>query len=451
MVSASGDQRQRITASYLREGLAGGERCVMVSSEPGLAAMAKCLADVGVDVGGCGETGQLVFLRAEDAYGAPGAFDPNHSLSFLERILADATAAGFRGLRAAGEAGVPVPDGPWNPGIARYEALVSALSARAPLSCLCLYDRAATGPDLLCRVLHTHPVALIGHRVCRNPFFRAEEDGHKPHHAGRKTGWVADWMIDQLIRRHDGTPPPQTTSATSPVRPTRTADLLARAIETRNALFRITSRQLQQPLRGLQDGLWRLGEGAPHREEKRLLDQMRDEVEALVHVTTRLQDIAAFLEEHVMPALGPCDLGDVVGRALEDFRAAHPEAGVELRLACRSAADGFFDAGKVRRVVTTLVTLACEQGWGAPVDLIVERIGPRARLTVRYQGADDVDSDAEHSARFDRLGIELFVAREMVQVMGGTFGLSTWPNAAVTFTIELPRNPDDLNRPGPVH
>ena len=52
---------------------------------------------------------------------------------------------------------------------------------------------------------------------------------------------------------------------------------------------------------------------------------------------------------------------------------------------------------------------------------------------------------SNHAGRpssYDRLGVELWPTRELVRVMGGTLGVSTWADAHVTFTLELVRSLD---------
>jgi hypothetical protein len=41
---------------------------------------------------------------------------------------------------------------------------------------------------------------------------------------------------------------------------------------------------------------------------------------------------------------------------------------------------------------------------------------------------------------YERLAVQLWPAREIVRMMGGTLGISTWADARVIFTLDLPRS-----------
>ena len=41
---------------------------------------------------------------------------------------------------------------------------------------------------------------------------------------------------------------------------------------------------------------------------------------------------------------------------------------------------------------------------------------------------------------YERLAIQTWSAREIVRLMGGTLGISTWADARVVFTLDLPKS-----------
>jgi len=102
-------------------------------------------------------------------------------------------------------------------------------------------------------------------------------------------------------------------------------------------------------------------------------------------------------------------------------------------------------------MIASLLTAACEHGWGTPLEMRVEELGELARLTLRFH-AVEVDPRAGapglsggHASLppgYDRLGMELWTTRELVRLMGGTFGVSSFADAQVAFTVELPREPE---------
>jgi hypothetical protein len=46
------------------------------------------------------------------------------------------------------------------------------------------------------------------------------------------------------------------------------------------------------------------------------------------------------------------------------------------------------------------------------------------------------------------LAVQLWSAREMVRMMGGTLGISTWADARVIFTLDLPKSSPTLPSEG---
>ena len=45
---------------------------------------------------------------------------------------------------------------------------------------------------------------------------------------------------------------------------------------------------------------------------------------------------------------------------------------------------------------------------------------------------------------YERLAVKLWSAREIVRMMGGTLGISTWADARVVFTLDLPKSASPL-------
>ena len=88
-----------------------------------------------------------------------------------------------------------------------------------------------------------------------------------------------------------------------------------------------------------------------------------------------------------------------------------------------------------------------ERGWGTRVDLHVEDLGPKGRLMAVYEDMEVMagtpfengTSESVLAATRDSLRVSLWVARENARIMGGTLGLSVWPDARVSVTLDLPK------------
>ena len=161
-----------ITAEYLALGLQRGERCLYVSDVAMIVALRATLAEAGLDVKQERARGALVLLTTDEAHLTGGRFDAEGMLAMLGRAVDSALAAGFTGLRAAGDMSWLLDDKPGSDQVLEYEALLNEFYPRFPALGLCLYDRRRLHPLALEGALRAHPTTFIGDRCCEhNPFY----------------------------------------------------------------------------------------------------------------------------------------------------------------------------------------------------------------------------------------------------------------------------------------
>lgn len=129
-----------VVARYIRDGLAQGHRVVYYTHSLLPEALTAGLEAAGIPVVEATGAGQLTIATATDAYLADGGFDPRAVLAAWQAEQDAARAAGWSGLRAAGDmawaAGTPMMDD-----LLAYEAQVNTLFAGGYAMGLCLYDR----------------------------------------------------------------------------------------------------------------------------------------------------------------------------------------------------------------------------------------------------------------------------------------------------------------------
>jgi signal transduction histidine kinase len=171
----SADERTAVAVSFIKEGLARGERCLYVSSDQSVSELAGALDAAGIDFAYESGREALRLLTERDAYLLSGEFQPRPMIAFLRQTEAQALADGFSGLRSAG-------DMTWEMGPAagrerwlEYEALLNRFLEDSRTVVLCQYNRARFGPDWILDVLRTHPVAVLGGQVCPNPYYEPPE------------------------------------------------------------------------------------------------------------------------------------------------------------------------------------------------------------------------------------------------------------------------------------
>jgi hypothetical protein len=98
------DDKYRVLFEFLRAGLDGQKAVAYVAGgdeTPGR--VRTLLEEDGVDVDGCEKKGGLQIMGYRDWYLADGVFDVKRTLTLWAKLLSDALAEGFKGLRVAGD------------------------------------------------------------------------------------------------------------------------------------------------------------------------------------------------------------------------------------------------------------------------------------------------------------------------------------------------------------
>lgn len=122
----------------------------------------------------------------------------------------------------------------------------------------------------------------------------------------------------------------------------------------------------------------------------------------------------------------------------------------EIRVLTDTDVWGFWDRGRIERVVTNLVSNAVKYGDGKPVEITVRK-GPRPDqvwLSVRDQGIGIPPNMRERIFKcFERavqdrsiggLGLGLYIARQIVEAHGGSIEVESAVGKGSTFVVQLP-------------
>jgi signal transduction histidine kinase len=448
MPYASAEEPLDIVAAFLREGLTSGERCVLASTPEMISGVEARLRGGGVAIDRFRAQGALVIYDRDAYYRPDGRFDVERSLRTLREAGPRARADGFTGLRGAG--GPPWKDLDEREArdLREYEARANGPLSEGGIRALCLYDRHASEPGTIETMLRTHPAALLGGRVCDNIFYEPEADA-----GAAPLGHRAEWMIDRLVRSH------QSDALLKDMNQALIREAMSLVAErdgmaareeghlktlgSRDALIRSLARELSGRVDALRAALGELAGGSCGRDG---VDHVRDETDRLARVAERLGALATLLGPAVSLAADSVDLvaaaAQTVARSLE----RHPDAPVELSAPPRL--EGCWDGARLGQLLDELLAVALEHGWRTRFELRVEDLGDRARIVVACRGLDawpasnlgSLEGCAEAlAAMHDRLNLEISFGRELVRFMGGTLGVSVWPDARLTITVDLPR------------
>jgi signal transduction histidine kinase len=143
------------------------------------------------------------------------------------------------------------------------------------------------------------------------------------------------------------------------------------------------------------------------------------------------------------------DLGDVCRSVVSEYRLARPDCLVKLDVT--GDVGGYWDPGRIERVVSNLVGNAVEHGRDSSVQVRVRDEGASVLMEVWNGGApieaemlpNVFDPFRRGDTRPDGLGLGLHIVREIVRAHAGSIEVTSTAQAGTTFAISLPRRYGD--------
>src|SRR5688572_8906945 len=161
------------------------------------------------------------------------------------------------------------------------------------------------------------------------------------------------------------------------------AEDLQRAVEARDLLLGAMSRQLRAPVDRLAGKIDALLGDERLRVARAAIEGGNDDLEELRELAERIDSIAAFTAMHGGLRPERMDLVETTRAALASFQSEGRRPQVDIHLAAPTAILGVWDRRRVGEMISSLLTAACEHGWGTPLEMRVEELGDLARLTLR--------------------------------------------------------------------
>jgi signal transduction histidine kinase len=230
------------------------------------------------------------------------------------------------------------------------------------------------------------------------------------------------------------------------------------AVRLRDEFLSVASHELNTPMAALMLSLEGLGtpdpdlqldqKGIAHvarlaeRQGKRLTKLIND----LLDVTRLTRGALALNREEV-------DLATLVREGVARYKAELERAGCEVSTRLATPVVGQWDPMRLDQVVLNLLTNAARFGARKPIELAVEPVGDRARLTVADHGIGiDPTQQARIFERFERgvsshnyggLGLGLYICKRIVESHGGVISVDSRPAQGATFIVELPLHPPE--------
>ena len=175
----------------------------------------------------------------------------------------------------------------------------------------------------------------------------------------------------------------------------------------------------------------------------RSIDRLMDDLSVLVRSHMRIQ----------LPLTKTdADLGAICEQTLEEVKASHRNTYFELETV--GDLRGTWDHERLGQVIFNLVVNAVIHASAKHVHIIAEDQGPDVVLRVINQGVpipaemqDSIfdpfvtDTASSSAPTRTRLGLGLFIVREIVNGHQGTVGVASTESEGTTFTVRLPRVP----------
>ncbi|RKG69590.1 GAF domain-containing protein [Corallococcus sp. CA054B] len=228
------------------------------------------------------------------------------------------------------------------------------------------------------------------------------------------------------------------------------------AIRLREEFLSIASHELKTPISALQlqvqsllAGLTKSGAAFDPERLKRGLERVDRQVKRQTLLVNDLLDVSRLSAGKLELVLEPLELGALVREVAERFEQEYARSGTPLELSLAPEVVGQWDRLRLDQVFTNLFSNALKYGRGNPVHVSLEVEEDRARLRVKDGG---IGIAKEHLPRlfhrFERavsernyggFGLGLWIARQIVEAMGGHIEVESVLGEGSTFIVELPR------------
>jgi hypothetical protein len=165
------DEELRTLLPFILEGLAAGEKAIHVVNGETRDEYRRRLSAAGIDVDAVEQSGQLEIVAWPDSHLLEGGqFAPERALEMIDQLLGAAREQGFRRTRGIGYMNWALQNQIQAGALMAYEARLNTILTQYDDWIICSYDLSRSSGAVVLDVMRTHPAALIGGVLQRNPF-----------------------------------------------------------------------------------------------------------------------------------------------------------------------------------------------------------------------------------------------------------------------------------------
>ncbi len=447
------EEKYDALASFILGGIVRGERCLYWGAAGEFSAASPHLEARGVPVSALRERTALQLVN----WTLPtGAGDLESQTAAIRAAAMSARTEGYTGLRVAGTVGARA--GMNQAQLASFERRLSGLYLDSHATGLCIFDQTNTEPALLELALCSHEVAIVGGRVCPNPFFSFPCGSREPDEALDRV----EWMAASILQTASKSEVMESQSAALIVESSRVGQRdavyrkeiagLRRAVEARDRLIVTAARWLARPLPAMCSHLEGLSRGQRLVPGDDTFEACSEHLAAMTRLSRGLDEIAGFVQMQVVLRPEQLDIIEAARSAIAETNDDPSENKVAIKLEGPKSVVGRWDRLRVGRLFCSLLQTARDQGFDSQVSLRIDDLVHfvRIRLEFTLPHAPSLSDSGERvrslaygessESDYDRLAVQLWSAREIVRMMGGSLGISTWADARVIFTLDLPKS-----------
>jgi signal transduction histidine kinase len=222
------------------------------------------------------------------------------------------------------------------------------------------------------------------------------------------------------------------------------------SIRARDEFLTAASHELRTPVMSLLLGAQGLlaSEAAPPERRRRMIELLARQAKRLDKLVDDVMSVGKIHLGRLDLRLTEVDLVAVARDVTERLAYAAAQAGCAVELHAPGAVRGLWDRDRLDQVVTNLLANAVKFGASEPIDVSVHQAPGLARLEVVDHGIGiQPEALPRIFEKFERataanayggLGLGLYLARNIVEAMGGTLRAESAPGRETRFTVELP-------------
>jgi signal transduction histidine kinase len=252
---------------------------------------------------------------------------------------------------------------------------------------------------------------------------------------------IEQWLIEELAHR-----------AAAAIENAELMRAVRRAVVIRDEFLSVAGHELRTPVTAVLLQIENVVQAANRGEPPAALGQRSERavsrLERLIRLIDAMLDVGRIDAGRLRLEPVRFALADAVDEVVARLGDDAARAGSTLTTRLDRSVIGEWDRFRVEQILENLVTNAIKYGARKPIEIAVERrAGGGARLTVRDRGIGIAVADrarifqrferAVSSSNFGGLGLGLWIARELVEQLGGAIRVESVEGEGSCFEVEL--------------